>query len=73
MDPMQVSNSSSSHSSARRVRKRHRHSRLKTWLARNAPNVFLYVAGAMVALATTYWLVRDGERNAAQGSETTTP
>jgi hypothetical protein len=60
---------SSSREGRRRVRHRHRHSRLNKWLARNAPYIFLYIAGAVVALATTYWLVRDAERSAAQGVE----
>jgi hypothetical protein len=50
-----------------RRRRRRRHSRARRWLARNAPHIFLYVAGALVAIAATYWLVEDAERSAAIG------
>src|SRR5262249_44522469 len=64
-DPMQAL--SSPHGDRRRVRKRHRHSRIKKWIERNAPYVFLYTAGAIIALATTYWLIRDAELSTTQG------
>ena len=49
-----------------KVRKRHRHSVARKWLRRNAPHVFLYAVGAVVALALTYWLVRRVERSPGQ-------
>jgi hypothetical protein len=46
-------------------RRKRRRSRSRRWLARNAPYIFLYVVGALVAIAITYYLVEDAERSAA--------
>jgi hypothetical protein len=52
----------------RKVRRRHRHSGAAKWVRRNAPHVFLYLVGAAVALALTYWLVRSAEHSPGQGT-----
>jgi hypothetical protein len=53
--------------SVHRAPRRRRHSRVGRWFTTNAPYIFLYTLGILFAIAATYWLVKDAERDRAQG------